>query len=117
MRTGVDKQRRVPSLCVRVRACVDLPLALWFGEGCVKIMQMRNEFEIKDGLITPVLSIWLHLGGSMVNHVLPTEKKKKKALQPVGQHTVLYCSVPFQMALSFSMKKAAEIKYTRTHFF
>lgn len=82
MRTGVDKQRRVPSLrvcaCVRVRPCVGLPLALWFGEGCVKIMQMRNEFEIKDGLITPVLSIWLHLGGSMVNHVLPTGKKKRK---------------------------------------
>lgn len=75
----MDKQRRVPSLCVCVRACVDLPLALWFGEGCVKIMQMRNEFEIKDGLITPVLSIWLHLGGSMVNHVLPTEKKESTA--------------------------------------
>lgn len=39
---------------------------------------MGNEFEIKDGLITPVLSIWLHLGGSMVNHVLPTGKKKEK---------------------------------------
>lgn len=34
----------------------------------------------------------------------------------MGQHTVLYCSIPFQMALSFSVKKAAEIKYTRTHF-
>lgn len=86
MRTGVDTQRRVPSLCVCVcvRACVDLPLALWFGEGCVKIMQMRNEFEIKDGLITPVLSIWLHLGGSMVNHVLPTEKKKKESTAASG---------------------------------
>lgn len=41
MRTGLDKQKKC---CV----CVcGLAAHTFVGEGCVKIMQMRNEYEIK----------------------------------------------------------------------
>lgn len=41
MRTGLDKQKK----CL---VCVcGLAAHTFVGEGCVKIMQMRNEYEIK----------------------------------------------------------------------
>lgn len=70
----------------------------WFREGCVKIMQMRTEFEIKAGLITPVLSIWLHLGGGVVNHLLPTTTKKRTAASGTARCALLLHS--FKKAVS-----------------
>lgn len=45
MRTGVD-QHKVFSMCVEDE-CI-FAACTFMGDGCVKIMQMRNECEIKN---------------------------------------------------------------------
>lgn len=53
----------------------------FMGEGCVKIMQIRNECAIKHWLIIPVVSIWLQLQHG--NHVVPLGKTGANGSNPV----------------------------------
>lgn len=75
MRTGLDKQKKC---CV----CVcGLAAHTFVGEGCVKIMQMRNEYEIKRKKLANY-SCCEYLASFVLqkaNHVLPQE-----GLEPVG---------------------------------
>lgn len=79
-------------------------------EGCVKIMQIWNECEIKNWLITPDVSIWLHLGSSLVIMFFHHE-----GLVPVGQPSknVLYSNIAeWDSAICALVNK---IKYKTNH--
>lgn len=89
MRTGVDKHK-VSSVCVCEKDKCGFAACTLVGEGCVKIMQITTECEIKNWLITPVVSIWLQLQHG--NHVPEPGKTRANGNSPEKKHNVLLYS-------------------------
>lgn len=79
----------------------------FFGEGCVKIMQIGKECEIKHWLITLVVSIWLQLQHG--NHVVPPRKTGANRSSPVKA----FCSASLNNTINYlklSKKKMVKKK-------